>query len=181
MKRVLIAALALSMIAAIAGAQHHGGGGMGGGIKPGAPANGAGRGMDEGMQGGHNLVVAPDGTIFVTQNTKITAVRSTGAVAWTATLADAHGPLFLSGSNLLFVDRSVATDGTVSSVITALSTATGTTAWTRTLAGHVNSLEPLSGGTYAIVVTPGATASTGTLSLVAIGSDGSILWTLPLT
>lgn len=183
MKRVLIATLALSMIAAVAGAQRGGRG------NPAGPPRGGQEGGPR--HGGGDAIVASDGTIFIsrmsydeaakTSSTQITAVRSSGAVAWTATLTNARG-LRLSGSNLLSVTEAAATDGTVSTTITAIATASGSQAWTRALSGRVTSLDPFSGGTYALVVTPAATTGgTATRSLVAIGNDGSVLWTVSLT
>ena len=49
------------------------------------------------------------------------------------------------------------------------------------IAGAALELRPFNNGTYAVVVTPAATTGgTATRSLVAIGNDGSILWTLAL-
>ncbi|HEX7421910.1 MAG TPA: hypothetical protein VF505_18640 [Thermoanaerobaculia bacterium] len=175
MKKTLITTIAMLMLASLALAN---GGGHGG---PGGPGPGD---FGEG-----NLLVASDGTVFLirtvvdtgtrTATTTVTAIRSTGATAWTATLANRDRGLVLSGSNLLSVTSSSASDGTVSSTITALSTSSGAVAWTRTISGRVTELEPFSGGTYAIVVTPATTTGgTPTRQLVAIGNDGSVLWTV---
>jgi len=106
-------------------------------------------------------------------------VRSTGTVAWTATLSvGAH--VVLSGSNLIAESGTRNSDGTFTTTLTAISTASGATAWTKTINGHAE-LRPFSGGTYAIVTVPPATAGgTATRSLIGIGNDGSTLFTLAL-
>ena len=157
MKKTLITTIAMLMLASLALAN---GGGRGG---PGGPAFGD--------FGGGNLLIASDGTVFLTRTvvdtgartatTTVTAIRSTGVTAWTITLANRDGNLVLSGTNLLSLTSTSASEGTVSSTITALSTASGAVAWTRTINGAVQDLLPFSGGTYAIVVIP-ATTSGGT-------------------
>ena len=172
MKRVLITTLALTMLAMVASANE-----------------GGGRGP-EGFGGG-DAIVASNGTIFVTSSTidtgtrtsttTIKAISSSGALLWTASLSNA-GRLELSGSNLIASNETRASDGTVSTTLTAVSTSSGSVAWTRTLTGRVTSLEPFSAGTYAIVVVPATTSGgSATRSLVAIGNDGSVLWTVSLT
>jgi hypothetical protein len=176
MKRVLILTFAMLMIAAAATAN----GGHGG---PGGD-------LGDFDRGGAGAVVGSDGTIYITRSvvdtgtntvtTTVTAVRPTGTTAWTATITT-RGRLILSGSNLLSLNETRATDGTITSTITAIATATGATAWTRTISGEAQELQPFSGGTYAIVVTPATTSGgTATRSLVAIGNDGSVLWTVNL-
>ncbi len=169
MKKLAVVFLSLFMIAAIAAAQGHGGGPRG--------EHGPG-----GPEGGHALVGA-DGTIYIptvtadstanTASTKIVAVRPSGATAWTVTLNTlAH--LTLSGTNLIAQSstRSSA-DSTVTTTLTAISTASGATVWTKTISGRVD-LVPYSGGTYAFV-------NNGTSrSLIGIGNDGSTLFTLAL-
>jgi len=163
------------LLASMASAQHRGGPGGG----PGDPG-----------PGGH-AIVGSDGTIYLetvtvdttarTSSTKLTAVRPTGTIAWTATVANAHG-FELSGSNLITATRSEAADGTVSTTLTAISTSSGAVAWTRTLTGNAGELQPFANGTYVFVVVPPATSGgTATRSLVAIGNDGSVLWTLSLS
>jgi len=175
MKKALTLTFAVLLLASVASAQHGGPGGPGGG-GPGGPE-------------GH-AIVGSDGTIYLTSvtvdpttrtsSTKVTAVRSTGTVAWTATVANARG-FELSGSNLITVTETTASDNTVSSTLTALSINSGAVTWTRTLAGRAGQLTPFSGGTYVFVVVPPATSGgTATRSLVAIGNDGSVLWTLSL-
>lgn len=177
MKKVLTLIFAISMIAGAALAEGHGGG-------PGGPGGfGAPGGGPEG-----GLLVGADGTVYLTTTTvssgaattTIKAVRSTGATAWTATI-NTRGHLELSDGNLLYVTESTAADGAVTSTINAINTTTGAAAWTRALGGRLMELRPFNNGTYAVVVTPAATnGGTATRSLVAIGNDGSILWTLAL-
>ena len=162
MKKVSVVFAALLMVAAVASAQHGGGPGPGGDRGPGGDA-----------------IVGSDGTIYITHGTAITAVRSTGTVAWTATLSTA-GHVTLSDGNLIVENATRASDGTVTMTLTAISTASGATAWTKTINGHAE-LFPFSGGTYAIVVVPATTSGgTATRSLIGISNSGSTLFTLAL-
>ena len=177
------AVLAVLMMTTVAMADGRGQGGPNGGAR--GPA-----GIDGRHDGGGNVQVAADGTVYITRTvvdnaagtitTQVSAVRSTGAVAFNVSLAGQRH-LFLSGSNLISVSETAAADGSVSTTLTGISSSTGAATWTRTLAGRVHSLEAFSGGTYAIVVASAATAGgTATRSLVAIGNDGSLLWTVAL-
>lgn len=171
MKRLAVVFLSMFMIASVAGAQGHGGGPQG--ERAGGP----------GAEGGPgHALVGTDGTIYIptvtvdstanTASTKIVAVHPSGATAWTATLNTA-AHLTLSGTNLIAESSTRATDGTVTTTLTAISTASGSTVWTKTIPGRVE-LVPFSGGTYAFV------NNGGTRSLVGIGNDGSTLFTLAL-
>jgi hypothetical protein len=153
----------------------------------GAPEGGPGGPGAPGGPGG-GLAVGSDGTVYVTSttvsnntaSTTIKAIRSTGTVVWTTTVASRVRPL-ISDGNLLYVTVAEAADGTVTSTINAISTATGAAAWTRALGGHIAELRPFSNGTYVVTVTPPATSGgTPTRTLTAVGNDGSILWTLAL-
>ena len=172
MKRVLMTTFALMLLASIASA-NGGHGGAGGG--------------DFGRDGG-GAIVGSDGTLYITRTTSdsgtntatttVTAVRSTGTVAWTATL-NTRGRLTLSDGVLISAVETRATDGTVTTALTALNTATGAAAWTKTLSGDVTEIVPFTGGTYAIVVVPATTSGgTATRSIVAISNTGATLWTL---
>lgn len=180
MKRILIATLAFSMIAAMGLAQHMGPGGMG-------PGNGPG--FDFGGPGG-NFVVDTNGAVYVTDTvidtgtrtatTTVKAISSSGSQLWSATVSNARGPR-LSGPNLLFIGQSTGSDGSVSGVLTAISSSSGAVAWTQTVSGHITDLEPFNGGTYAIVVKPASTTgSSASRSLVALSNSGAILWTISL-
>lgn len=171
MKRILTLTLAISLLAAVGGyaeghGPDHGPGGPGG---FGGPA-----------------IIGSDGTVYVTKasstsgSVDIVAIRSTGATAWTATISD-HGRLLLSDGNLLSVSDNRNTDGTFTSTITAISTASGTVAWTKTLAGLADPVGTFNGGTYLNVVVPAATqGGTATRSLVALSNSGTVLWTTAL-
>src|SRR5262245_43325773 len=108
MKRVSVVFLAIMMAATIASAQH--GGGPGRGPEGGEPGGGA--------------IVGSDGTISLSNGTTITAVRSTGTVAWTATVS---GHAILSDGNLIVESATRNSDGTVTTTLTAISTASGAT------------------------------------------------------
>lgn len=180
MKKFLVLAAILMMFAAVANAQH---GPMGG-----APAMGPGHdgGGPEGPGGG--AIVGSDGTIYITRANAtsttavdLLAVRSTGTVAWTTTLPTGAGHAELSGTNLIAGSRSKATDGTVTSTLTAISTTSGASAWTSTFTGDARVVGSFSGGTYVMVVTPAATAGGApTRSLQALGSDGKVLWSISI-
>jgi hypothetical protein len=170
MKRILIATLVMLLTAGVALA------GPGGGRGPGGPG-------PDGPGGGDAIVLA-DGTLIVTRHvvdtatdtstTQLLAITPAGTTAWNVTLTDG-GHLTVSGSNLLSVSSS-ATDTAVTSTVTARSTATGAVAWTAAINGRVTDLEPFSGGTYAVVVTPAA-GGTPARSVVAISNSGARLWT----
>jgi hypothetical protein len=169
MKRIAVVFIAIFMIAALASAQHG----------PGPGERGPGR---EGGPGGH-ATVGSDGTIYIesvsNDTLKITAVRPAGTVAWTATLST-PGHVTLSDGNLIVESASRPSDGAVTTTLTAVSTASGATAWTKTITGHVE-LFPFSAGTYAIVSLPPATSGgTPTRSLIGISNGGSTLFTLAL-
>jgi hypothetical protein len=175
MKRILIATLVMLLTAGVALA------GPGGGRGPGGP------GPDG--PGGGNAIVLADGTLIVTRHivdtatdtssTQLIAITPAGTTAWTVTLTDG-GHFTVSGSNLLSVTSST-TDTAVTSTVTVRSTATGAVAWTATINGRITDLEPFSGGTYAIVVTPAATTGgTPTRSVVALSNSGATLWTLSI-
>jgi hypothetical protein len=180
MKKFLVLASILMMFAAVASAQH---GPMGSG-----PAMGPGHdgGGPEGPGGG--AIVGSDGTIYITRANAtsttavdLLAVRSTGTVAWTTTLPTGSGHVELSGTNLIAASRTKATDGTVTSTLTTISTTSGAVAWTSSFTGDANVVGSFSGGTYVMVVTPAATTGgTPSRALKAIGSDGKVLWSVSI-
>lgn len=174
MKKVLTATFAFLMVAAIATAENHGMMPLGGGPGP----NG-------------DVIVTSSGTVIVTDTvidtgtrtatTTVKAIGSNGTVLWTTTLTKGHGPLVASGSSLLSVNETVASDGMSTSTITALSLATGATAWAKTFNGRVTDLRPFSGGTYVVVVVPATTSGgAATRALVALDDSGSQLWSINL-
>ena len=175
----LTMAIAVMMFAALAFANgpDHGGG----------PGGGPG---DFGRPGG--FAVDSNGTIYLTVETAagtsttaptfaIKAISSTGATLWTS--ASFSGEHFeLVNSNLIGVSVTRQTSTTAaSSTITALSTATGTQAWTLTVDGIVTDVHPFSGGFYAVVVMPPTTTGgTATRTLEAISNSGAVLWKVTL-
>lgn len=179
MKRLLIITLALLLVAAVASADHGGG--------PGAPPPGFGQG--DGFGPGGDLLVGSDGTVYLAKTTgssgsyttTVTAVRSTGTTAWTATLPSGAHRFVLSGTNLITASETKNSDGTFTSTITAISTSSGSTAWTKTFSGRADVAGTFNGGTYVVVVVPATTSGgTATRSLVALGNDGSTLWTISI-
>ncbi len=180
MKRVLIVTLALLMFAAIASA-HDGMGGQG--VPP------PGMGMDGGFGRGGELIVGADGTVYVAKTTgtsgaytaTVTAVSTTGATVWTATLPTGARGLLVSGTNLITHSETTATDGSITTTLTAISTVSGSVAWTKTISGHAAPAGTFNGGTYLVVVVPAATnGGAATRSLVAVGNDGMTLWTISI-
>jgi len=151
-------------------------GGHGG---PGGPGPG-----DHGFGG--PAIIGSDGTVYVTKasatkgSVDVVAIRSTGATAWTATIAKG-GRLSLSNGNLITVADTKNTDGSFTSVITAYSAATGTQAWTLTQSGRVDPEGSFAGGTYFNVIVPPATqGGTPTRSLIAVSNSGVLLWSVSL-
>jgi hypothetical protein len=176
-QKILIAVLTLTMAAGAAVAHN---GGLGSGDGP--------RRVDEDLRGGGDLLVGTNGTVYLVRESASTAdtyelvgISSTGATLFTTNIGSSRTHFELSGANLLAVSATTDSAGAVSSTITARSGSTGAVAWTRTLAGRVASLTPFNGGTYAVVTTPATTSGgTATRSLVAIGNDGAVLWTVAL-
>ena len=177
MKKTGIAVLALLMAATFAAANDH----------PGGPGAGAGPAGYEG-EGGY-LDVASDGTVIITRAAassthtnpvaELVAIRN-GAIAWTATLPSPRTETEISGAQVIEVIDSTASGATtLTTTLTALSTANGTQAWTINITGRVNRLTPFSNGTYAVVLIPAATSGgTPTRNLVAISSSGVVLSTV---
>jgi len=173
MRKLVFAAIAVLAMATVASA--HDGGGPGGGHDGYGPE-------------GH-AIVGSDGTIYVTSATTangtttvtVKAIRSSGATAWTATLPAGARDVELSDGNLLTVVETHNSDGTHTSAVTAISTASGATAWTKSFNGIVTELTPFSGGTYLFVTVPATTSGgTATRSIVAIDNSGNTLWTVTL-
>jgi hypothetical protein len=178
MKKPVFAVLTILMMAAFASANEHGGGAPDHGMGPGGP----------GPEGAH-AIVGSDGTIYLptatttggTTTVSVKAIRSSGATAWTATLPAGARRLELSDGNLLTETVATASDGTVTTTLTAISTATGATAWTKAITGHVGDLVPFNGGTYVFVIVPPATSGgSATRSIIAIDNSGNTLWTVNL-
>ena len=161
---------------------------------------GFGDGRGKAMQ--RTLVVGSDDTAYVIHvddattpaEFAVAAVRPSGAVAWTVPVGPGATSIHLSGALLLVATHPVGFSwqqppAEPGSEIRALSTASGIEQWTVQLDGFVFDIEPFSGGTYVLVAKPGTAPSCGlgngpsnpthpcgTLQLVGIGNDGSILW-----
>lgn len=186
-QKILIALLTLTVAgAAFANPGGHPGPGPAGeGRGEGGPH---GDGFGPGFGGPPLLVSSTTGSVYIIRESATTAdthelvgISSAGATLFTVNLGSDRPHLLISGANLLSVSSTEASDGTVTSTITARSGSTGATVWTRTLTGRVGPLTPFNGGTYAVVTIPAATSGgTATRSLVAIGNDGSVLWTVTL-
>lgn len=197
------------------------GGMMGGGSTNGGMMGGGstGGGMGNGMSGtgfglmggamGQALTVGSDGVVYTLRTTatsgssvpavQVVAIRPSGTVAWSTSVDGGMTRVKLSGNVLLIanggedmgMNNGPATANDDKSQLVALSTASGSVQWTLDVDGFVSSLEPFSGGTYAIVVKGdfakgGMTGNTGstngmTRTLVAVGPDGKILWSVPLS
>ena len=174
MRKPVFAAIALVMMAAVAGANDHGGG----------PDRGAGGPGPEG-----HAIVGSDGTLYLTSESTssgtttvaVKAIRSNGSTAWTATLPAGARRLELSDGNLLTATSTTASDGSIASTLTAISTASGATAWTKSIAGRIGELAPFNGGTYVFVTVPSTTSGgSATHSIVAVDNNGNTLWTVTL-
>lgn len=194
----LVLVSAVPAFAQMMGNGQHGGnmnGNMNGLIMGAMAASGA-------MGGG--LLVGPDGTVYTLRIAdaaagsvpagEVVAVRPSGAIGWTATVAAGMPSLALSGSDLIVATRTMGSAATPSSTLAALSTASGAQRWVLQLDGIVMDIEPFAGGTYVTLIKFPATSGgsggmmgrnqpgTGaTRSLLAVGSDGRVLWTLQLT
>jgi hypothetical protein len=196
MKTAVIAA-ALVLVSTFAMAQGHGGmggsggsGGMGGSVGNGGMGGSVGNGSmggseDFGRGGDEGLLFGADGTVYIVHSTSTTttaaemvAIGPSGVVVWRSVMTSGRGHLVLSGSNLINVTGNAATATTAAtSTLTAMSAATGTQVWTLTLDGRVGELRPFSGGTYAVVVAPAATAGTApSRTLVGISNSGTVLF-----
>ena len=180
MKKAVLATIAFLMVATFAAANN--------GPSGHPPMGGPG---DMGSGPGGGLQVASNGTVILrseafdsatnTHTSTLKAISSSGTVLWSQTLTNQRGDIEISGSNILLTSDVVATDGTVTSTITAISLATGATSWTKTINGHVGDLTPFNGGTYAVVVIPATTSGgSATRSLIAISDAGSVLWSVTL-
>lgn len=156
-----------------------------------------------GMAGHRGFLVGSDGTAYALRVAtsragapaafEVVAVRPSGAIGWTAAVASGIPSIDLSGSDLLVTTRTIGTPSAAASTLTALSTASGAARWTVKLDGIALAVEPFSGGTYVTVMKPSQAGSSGGMqgnhgqatgggarTLVAVGTDGKILWTLAL-
>ena len=192
------------------GGGNHGGSGTPGNGQNGGMNGGMGdmAGM-VGMGNHRGLIVGSDGTVYTVRISnptttqaatfEVVAVRPSGAIGWTASVNAGMTFIELSGNNLLVTSSPHGFDmgygqtpTTTSSTLVALSTASGSVQWTLQLDGFAFDVEPFAGGTYVTVAEPaqsnnsggmhGGTGSVsyGTRTLVAVGNDGKVLWSVPL-
>lgn len=203
------------------GGSHHGGsssgnnGGMNGGMNGGNNGGNNGGmnggdmmgGMGTGM--GQSLVVGTDGVLYTLRTSvasttqapavDVVAIRPAGTQAWSTkvdgrmTRLELSGTLVLvaTGSGDMGMDGSFEGDDDASRLV-ALSVASGSVQWTAALDGHVASIEPFSGGVYALLMRHDGTnsgngmhnGSNGTTlmkrSIAAIDNAGKVLWTIDL-
>lgn len=137
-------------------------------------------------------IVGSDGSLYLTREAssstrsnrvfEVVAIRSTGTTAFTTALPSGADHVELSGSNLLAVTDTTASRGaSPTSAITAISTASGATAWTLNIDGRVTGILPFNGGTYVTFVKPAATSGgTATRTLEAVSDSGAVLWSMAL-
>ncbi|MHB0971945.1 MAG: hypothetical protein ACYC7A_04040 [Thermoanaerobaculia bacterium] len=199
------------------GGNHHGGssGGNNGGMN-----GGNNRGMNGGMNGGdmmgsmgagmgQSLIVGTDGVLYTlrtsaTSTTQVPAVdvvaiRPAGTQAWSTSVQGRMTRLEVTATLVLVAAASgdMGMDGSFdddvdASRLVALSAASGSVQWTLNLNGRVASLEPFSGGVYALLMRHDGTSSgngmhngsNGTTlmkrSVAAIDNAGKVLWTIDL-
>lgn len=195
---------------------HHGGssGGNNGGMNGGMSGNNGGMNggdmmgsMGAGM--GQSLIVGSDGVLYTLRTSAastslvpavdVVAIRPAGTQGWSTkvdgrmTRLELTGTLVLlaTGSGDMGMDGSFDADDDASRLV-ALSVASGSVQWTVALDGHVASLEPFSGGVYALLVRHDGTnsgngmhnGSNGTTlmkrSVAVIDNAGKVLWTIDL-
>ncbi|MHB0969979.1 MAG: hypothetical protein ACYC7A_17705 [Thermoanaerobaculia bacterium] len=185
-------------IAATASAQMMGGPGTGGGMGGGFTHRGSMPSINIGaMQGMQmTLPVAEDGTVFVarkaTYGYELAAIRPSGAVAWNWNVENLNvATMELVGTNLVVGFHTVTTSNTpaVAGKLVALSIASGAQQWSVDLDGFAMALTAHDAGVYALVVKPTFQTRTGagmgygmgmTRSLVSVGNDGAIAFTMLL-
>lgn len=200
------ATLFLTLLSTAAIAQMMGGGGNHPGYG-GVTGNMTGMAGMVGMGNHRDLIVGSDGTVYTIRISnlgttqaptfEVVATRPSGATGWTASVDAGMTFIELSGTNLLvttsphgFNSGSAQIPVATSSKIVALSAASGSVQWTLPLDGFAFDIEPFAGGTYVIVVKPAESStnaggfrgmmSYGTRTLVAVGNDGKVLWSVPL-
>jgi hypothetical protein len=188
------------------GGNHHGIGGNPGNGQNGGMGDMPGM---VGMGNHRGLIVGADGTVYTMRISnptttqaatfEVVAVRPSGAIGWTASVNAGMTFIELSGTNLLVTTSPHGFDmgygqapTTTSSALVALSTVSGSVQWTLQLDGFAFDIEPFAGGTYVTVVKPAqstnnggmhggtGTVSYGTRTLIAVGNDGKVLWSVPL-
>lgn len=175
----------------------NGGGMTGGGMTGGTFASMMGQGMTVGSDGVVYTLRATTGSGTASPAIALLAVRPSGAIAWSTAVDGRTTRVKLSGDLLLVASgaEDMGMDNGTSSVdhsseLVALSPASGSVQWKLDVDGFVMSLEPFAGGTYVSVASGfgsggmnGGTASMNGLvrTLLAVGPDGRVLWTVRLS
>jgi outer membrane protein assembly factor BamB len=218
--RMTMTLAAMLLVAQFATAQMMGGGGSHHGGSSGGNNGGMNGGDNGGMNGGdmmgsmgagmgQSLVVGTDGVLYTLRTSAasttqapavdVVAIRPAGAQAWSTKVDGRMTRLELSGTLVLVATGSgdMGMDGSFNddadqSRLVALSAASGAVQWTLNLNGHVASLEPFSGGVYALLMRHDGTNSGNGMhngsngptlmkrSIAAIDNAGKVLWTIDL-
>ncbi len=185
------------------------GNGMGGGSGMGGTGMGIGMGtvmgqaLTVGADGTVYLVRTTQSTGSTTVARQLTAIRPSGVVAWSAPIDTGMTRVKLSGDLVLVsnggdmgmngtmngggMNGGTTNDDTHGSLV-AYSATAGSQQWKIDIDGFVAALEPFSGGTYVSVVKPnfasnGTGMNGGTVmsrTLLAVGPNGNVLWTVSL-
>lgn len=210
MKRITMILFMLMLLAGgVASAQMMGGGNHNGGNQNGGMNGGMGGGGMLGMGSHRAVIVGTDGTAYTVRvsngtttqfaSFEVVAVRPSGVLGWSTPVDGGMAFIELSGTNLIvtttphgFGTGAGQTSIPAASKLVALSTASGSVQWTLQLDGFASDIEPFAGGTYVVVVSPGQSGNaggmhggsgavgSGTRTLVAVGNDGRVLWSVPL-
>ncbi len=206
---VLVAQLATAQM--MGGGHHGGSGGSGGmnggGMTGGGMTGGGMSGGNFGSMMGQGVTVGSDGVVYTLRTragsgtaspaVEVVAIRPSGTIAWSTAVDDGTTRVKVSGNLLLVasgaedmgMDSGTSNDDENSELV-ALSTASGSVQWKLDIDGFVTSLEPFAGGTYISVASGfgngGMNGGTGGMSgltrtLLAVGPDGKVLWTVQLS
>lgn len=164
-------------------------------------------GLGFGNAAAESLIVAPDGSAYIVQvavptetlpaRLEVVGVRA-GAVVWRTDVDPNIAEIVLSGDRLLVVTKPSQfgwrnQETARGSTLIALSTLTGAELWKLPLEGIAKEIEPVAGGAYLTLAMPedwvpqgpspgpgGGSGLHAPRALVAVGSNGTILWTVGL-
>jgi hypothetical protein len=164
-------------------------------------------GLGLGNAAAESLIVATDGSAYIIQvapptktlpaRLEVVAVRA-GAVVWRTDVDSDLEEIVLSGDRLLIVTKPSQfgwrNQGPArGSTLIAISTLTGAELWKLALEGVAKEIEPVAGGAYLTLAMPedwvpqgpspgpgGGLGLHAPRALVAVGSNGTILWTVAL-
>ena len=148
---------------------------------------------------GREIAISPDGQTLIVHHTaatdtasatfKLSAVSTSGTVAWTWTAPAAiHDLAFLSGLVVVSTGGADPHDTSTTSTAAALvglSLSSGAQAWSTAIDGSAHKLESTANGVELIVAkytAPTGTATQGTVArtLELVNSAGAVVWTLAL-